>query len=288
MLEYYQRPQFAPFALEHERHDPDRLGIMLVHGFTGSPADMRPLAETLFELGADCHAINVPGHGVDIANLQSMTASIWHDAVMAAWAEHSQRYRRSILIGYSMGGAAAIQMAASHAPELLILLAPFVRINDRRAVLLPVAGRLIKEVKLLADLDFENPVIRQWIKAALPDLEVDDPVIQRRLREETGIAGTVINELRKFGAAANRAAPRVTCPVVLLQGHQDFVVNPRDTRRLSDRFTNLQAYHEFPADHLLTLSTVPWWDRVRNLVIDETRAHRPFSAEPHPSGEDLD
>lgn len=274
MLEYYERPQFAPFSLEHEGADADRVGVMLVHGFTGSPADMRPLAELLYDLGADCHAINVPGHGLDISNLQAMTAEIWRESVLAAWHDHAQRYRRTILVGYSMGGAAALQMAATAAPDLLILLAPFVRINDRRAVFLPVAGKLIREVKLLSGLDFENPVIRQWLKAALPDLEIDDPEIQRRLREETGVAGTVINELRKFGSAANRAAPKVSCPVVILQGHHDFVVNPRDTRRLSDRFTKLQAYHEFPADHLITLATVPWWEKVRSLVIAEVEESR--------------
>ncbi len=269
MLEYYQRPQFAPFSLEHDEHDDNRLGVMLVHGFTGSPADMRPLAELFFELGADCHAINLPGHGLDIANLVTATAESWRESVLAAWSAHTARYRRTLLVGYSMGGAAAIVMAATTPPDLLVLLAPFVRINDRRAMLLPVAGKLIREVKLLSGLDFENPVIRQWIKAALPDLDIDDPEIQRRMREETGIPGTVINELRKFGTAANRVARKVTCPVAVLQGHQDFVVNPRDTRRLCDRFSTLQAYHEFPADHLLTLATVPWWERVRMLVLQE-------------------
>jgi carboxylesterase len=280
VLEYYQRPQFAPFSLEHPASDEARLGVMLVHGFTGSPADMRPLAELMFELGADCHAIGLPGHGLDIANLQSATEIVWRDSVIAAWDDHCRRYRRPILVGYSMGGAAAIQMAARTAPELLILLAPFVRINDRRALLLPVAGRFVKEVRLLANLDFDDPVIRQWIASALPDLEIDDPEIRRRLREETGIASSVINELRKFGATARRVAPQVTAPVAILQGHQDIVVNPHDARKLSDAFPSLQAYHEFPADHLLTLANVPWWPRVRSLVLEELSGHGPFSSAP--------
>jgi alpha-beta hydrolase superfamily lysophospholipase len=180
-----------------------------------------------------------------------------------------------------MGGAAALQMAARSAPDLLILLAPFVRINDRRATLLPVAGRFVKEVKLLANMNFDDPIIRQWLRAALPDLEVDDPEIQRRLREETGVSASVINELRKFGNAGRRAAFAVGCPVVVIQGHQDSVVNPRDSRRLCDAFTNLQAYHEISGDHLLTLATVPWWPRVLALVLDEVTGLQPFA----PSGQ---
>lgn len=275
MHEYYQRPQFAPFSLVHAEPVEQPVGVMLVHGFTGSPADMRPLAELLHERGADCHAIGLPGHGQDIANLQSMTARIWEDAVSTAWREHTSRYRRTILIGYSLGGAAAIRMAASKTPEMLVLLAPFVRINDRRAMLLPVAKGLMKDIKMLEGLDFESPVIRQWLETTLPDLEYEDPEIQRQLREESGVSARVINEIRKFGGSARNAAPEVTCPVVVLQGHQDVVVNPRDTRNLCDRFPSLQAYHEMPADHLLSLGTVPWWPRVRSLVLYEIDAVLP-------------
>jgi carboxylesterase len=95
VLEYYQRPQFAPFALAHPEPDPERLGVMLVHGFTGSPLDMRPLAEELFVLGADCHVIGLPGHGTDIANLQTVTESKWRQEVEADWSEHTRRYSRA-------------------------------------------------------------------------------------------------------------------------------------------------------------------------------------------------
>lgn len=269
MRDYYQRPQFAPFSLVRDELVEPPVGVLLVHGFTGSPMEMRPLAELLHTRGADCHAMSLPGHGQDIANLQSMTASIWDEATAAAWLEHTRRYQRTILIGYSLGGAAAIRMAASRAPDLLVLLAPFVRINDRRALFLPVAKRVMKDIKMLENLDFESPVIRQWLETTLPGLEFDDPEIQRQLRDESVVTARVIDEVRKFGYGARRLASQVTCPVVVLQGHQDAVVNPRDTRNLIDRFPSLQAYHEMPADHLLSLGTVPWWPRVRSLVLYE-------------------
>lgn len=277
MHEYYHRPQFAPFSLVHDDPAEPPVGVMLVHGFTGSPMDMRPLAKLLHERGADCHAIGLPGHGQDIANLQSMTATIWHNAVSAAWQDHTRRYTRTILIGYSMGGSAAIQIAASQAPDMMVLLAPFVRINDRRATFLPVAKHLMKDIKMLEKLDFENPVVRQWMETTLPGLQFDVPEIQRQLREESAVTANVINEVRKFGVAARRSASKVTCPVVVLQGHQDVVVNPRDTRNLCDRFPSMQAYHEMPADHLMSLDTVPWWPRVRSLVLYEIDSVLPSS-----------
>ena len=137
--------------------------------------------------------------------------------------------------------------------------------------LLPVAKRVIKEFNLLGSMDFDNPNVRQWFKAALPGIDIDDPENQRKLREETGIASPVIDELRKFGALGRRDASKVTSPVAIIQGHQDHVVNLRHSRQLGDLFVNLQAYHEVPGDHLLPMDTLPSWQRVRSLVLEEIR-----------------
>ncbi len=246
--------------------------MMLIHGFTGTPADMRPLAEALFERGVDCQVPMHPGMAADIANMNSMTAGVWRENMLDRWAEHTCRYARTVLIGYSMGAAAAMQMAAQTAPNLLILIAPFVRINDRRAIFLPLVKHLIKEFRLMGSLDFDNADVRLWFKAALPDLDLDDPETRRVVRDDTGIASPVIDELRKFGAMGRRAAPRVSAPVVVVQGHRDIVVNPRHTRELLDHFPQLRAYHEVPGDHLITLDSTPSWSIVRPLVLGEVEA----------------
>lgn len=274
MIEYFSHPRFGAFSLEHPDGPETDRGVMLVHGFTGSPADMRPLATALFEAGYDCHVPMHPGMATDIANLNSMTAAIWRETSLERWREHTERYAKTVLIGYSMGGSAAIQMAAEQAPDLLLLIAPFTRINDRRARFLPIAKHMIREVRLLPDMDYSDPDVRQWFKAALPDLDIDDPEIARRIREETGIAAPVIDELRKFGALGLEAAGSVNCPVVVLQGHQDTVVHPRYTRQLIDRFSHLNAYHEVPGDHLLPLDTLPTWPVVRDLVLSEVAMER--------------
>lgn len=275
MIEYFQSPVFQPFTLVHDGHDPERVGVLLVHGFTGTPADMRPLALSLHALGADCHVMMHRGMANDIENLPTMTAAIWRKSVLDAWETMRGQYSRTILVGYSMGGAAAIQMAAEVAPDLLVLLAPFVKINDRRAMLLPFAKRVIPDIQFFSNVDFDRQTVRDWFQIAVPGLDIDDPEVRRKVKDESGIPPPVINELRKFGAAAWKEAGGVTCPVVILQGHDDRVVHPRDTRRLSDRFPQLQAYHEFRADHLVTLDTVWWWPRVEELVREEVRALLP-------------
>jgi len=271
VIDYYRQPQFQPFALEHPGVDDGRTGAMLMHGFTGSPAEMRPLAQLLFDQGLNCHVPMHPGMAGDIARLGAMTARMWREHALERWSEHTSRYDRTLLIGYSMGGAAAVQMAAHLSPDLLILISPFFRINDRRAIFLPLARHLIREFRLLGSLDFDDPHVRDWFRAALPDLDLDDSETRRVVREESGIASPAIDELRKFGALGRREAANVTAPVVVIQGHQDSVVNPRHTRESLDRFPRLQAYHEIPADHLITLDARRSWPAVRALLLDEAK-----------------
>ncbi len=269
MIDYFQQPRFEAFSLVHEDHDPDRLGVMLVHGFTGTPADMRPLAELLHGLGADCHVPMQRGMATDITSLPSMTARVWRSSMLEAWADHTRQYRRTVLIGYSMGGASAILMAAETPPDLLILLAPFVKINDRRAVFLPIAKRMMKDIQMFTNVDFANPAVQSWFDVALPGLDIANPEVQRQVKNESGVPPAVIAELRTLGNMAYKAARRVECPVAILQGHEDEVVHRRDTRKLSDEFAQLQAYHEIPGDHLITLDRLPWWPTVQRLVLDE-------------------
>lgn len=236
----------------------------------GNPAEMRPLAETLFAAGLDCQAPAHPGMAGDIARIDSMTADIWRRSALERWAEHTGRYDRTVLVGYSMGGAAALQMAAQRAPDLVILLAPFIRINDRRAFLLPLAKHVIKEFKVLGSLDVENPDVRAWFAAAMPGLDIDDAEVRQSLRDDTGVASSVIDELRKFGALGWQAAANVTAPTVVIQGGQDDVAVPRHTRALLDRLPNLRSYHEIPGDHLITVDSLESWPTVRSLVLSET------------------
>jgi len=133
------RPLPAPSARAFTlpRGAPRRRGAaLLLHGYTGTPYEVRVLADDLHDqLGLACHAPLLPGHGDDPAALNHVSADDWLDAAVAAYDladaldqhEHNER-RPRVVVGSSMGGLLALQLALVRPVSAIVLLAPALRL----------------------------------------------------------------------------------------------------------------------------------------------------------------
>lgn len=259
--------QFEPFDFIADPRAES--GALLIHGFTGSPAELRPLGRMLQRHGINAHGMLIPGMAQDMVRLNSMTQEIWESAARAAWAPVRARYRHAILLGYSMGGSLAIELAAMRPPDQLILLAPFTRIAERLAFLLPVLRFVRREYRPFDGLDPANPGVRKFFEDTLPGIDMDDPELIQDVVAGSAIRMDVINELRKVGLRARAMARLVTAPALVIQGRTDRVALPRDTDRLVARlggpvdYRRIDGTHMLPFDAWRAESTV-----VRNLVLE--------------------
>lgn len=119
-----------------------RGGALLVHGFTGTPHEMLPLAEPLARAGFDVLGVRLPGHGAaDPGEPNEWPA--WRDAVAAGLAELEACGADSVVvIGLSMGALLAIDLAhASPRVGAIVALSPAISLPLPVRVLLR-AGRL--------------------------------------------------------------------------------------------------------------------------------------------------
>ncbi len=143
-------------------------------------------------------------------------------------------------------------IAALAPPERLVLIAPFTQLlpGDWRVPFLPLARRVVKELRPFANADFGNPSTRKVFEAMNPALDLDDPTVQVALRD-VRLPLSALDELRKTGQGALRVARRVRCPVLVIQGFDDRTVPPWTTRRLVERFAGRVTLIEVPGDHQL-------------------------------------
>src|SRR5579884_3819585 len=101
----------APAAHATLSHHGGRVGVLLIHGFTGSPAEMATLAAALAARGYSVEAPLLAGHGADQETLAATSWRAWVASAEAALRELQGRCDAVALVGFSMGGAIALQLA---------------------------------------------------------------------------------------------------------------------------------------------------------------------------------
>jgi carboxylesterase len=87
-------------------------GCLLIHGFTGSPMEMRPLGEFLADQGYSVLGVRLAGHATDITDMKRMTWLDWSNSVLDGWNLLQPNTKEIFLIGLSMGGVLALYHAS--------------------------------------------------------------------------------------------------------------------------------------------------------------------------------
>ncbi len=269
-IDAFSGPEHAPFRLSHPPVS-DRPGpaALLVHGFGGTPAEMRGLAEALHREGWTAEALLLPGFGADIATLPVRQFTEWLDAVVAtAQRLRDAGHRPLLLVGYSMGATLVLALAPTVRPDGLILLAPFWWEEKPWAPLaeffvrpfLPVGFRPLRRA------DFRDPRLRQAIAQWMPGLNLDDPATQAAMRDFR-LPLSLIDQVRQLSRRMGEALPRVRAPILVVQGARDIVVRASQTQKLLRRLRSDVRYVEVDAEHDLTRPESPAWPPVAAAVV---------------------
>ena len=194
-------PGAEPFT-----HDGDARGVLVLHGFTGNPQSLRPLAQAVAAEGYTVELPLLPGHGTAV---EDMIPTRWSDYVAAAEAAYSDLARRCdavAVVALSMGGTLACRLAEHH-PEIvgMVLVNPFVD---------PPAESFREVLQGILDTGTE----------VAPGVGSD---IAKEGSVELAYLGSPIEAALSLFAGIDEVAGelgRITCPVLLLSSRQDHVV----------------------------------------------------------------
>ena len=121
-----------------------RVGVLVLHGFTGSPASMRPWAEDLHARGYGVELPLLPGHGTTWVDGNSSTWRDWYDAAEAAFERLAAQHDRVVVAGLSMGGCLTLRLAVEKQERVagVVVVNPWLSTSDPRLRLLPVLARV--------------------------------------------------------------------------------------------------------------------------------------------------
>ena len=244
-----------------------RGAVLLVHGFPGTPADMRLLAASLTSAGWDVDAPLLPGFGPQIITLPNRRHAEWRDVVVERVRSLREEHDRVIVLGHSLGASVSVVAARREMADGYVLLAPYWRFGGPMTHLLwPLLRFFFGRWRPLRRADFSDDHIRKGLLAIIPDLQLDDPAVQAELRAFT-VPTQLLSELRRLGIAAGREVRYLHAPTLVVQGIRDTLVKPDDTTRLVQRLPSLRRYEKVDGSHSLPLPEGGAWERVTQAVL---------------------
>ncbi len=179
-------------------------GVLLSHGFTGSPASMREWAERLAAAGHTVAVPRLPGHATVWQELNVTAWQDWYDCVDAEYRALQQRCERVVVAGMSMGGSLALRLAEQH-PDVagLMLVNPALGAVDPTARFAGLLKHLVPSVKSVG-----NDIKRQGVDEGAYAI--------------TPVAG--VHQLFKLWADVRSCLDLITCPIILFRSSVDHVV----------------------------------------------------------------
>jgi carboxylesterase len=207
-------PAAEPFLREAvPAVDGRRVGVLLVHGFTGTPYSMVPWGEHLAAHGFGVSVPLLPGHGTTWQDLNRTRWEDWYDEVERAFEKLRADTDRVVLGGLSMGGALTLRLAAERGRDVagLVLVNPAVQTERRDVLVLPLLKHLVPSLSAIGN-DIRKPGVVEHAYTRTP-LKATDSMMRgwKRLRADL---------------------PRVTAPTLLFRSAVDHVVDGSSARVL--------------------------------------------------------
>jgi carboxylesterase len=186
------------------------IGILLLHGFTGSPASMRPWAHFLKERGFSVRLPRIPGHARRWQDLNRTKWQSWPERAEQELMDLLKKNQKVFIFGLSMGGANTLYLAAKHSARLkgIVLVNPMIHIPDPTIKFIEIIKYLTPKRPSVGD-DIKKPGVTEWGYDALP---------------MKGVA-----QLNRFLKATRANLKGVTCPVLLFHSVDDHVLPVSNT-----------------------------------------------------------
>jgi len=197
------KPGTEPYS-----HDGGPVGALVIHGFTGSPASMRPWAEHLAAAGFTVELPRLPGHGTTWEDMAVTRWEDWYAEVDRALTSLVERCDAVVVMGLSMGGSLSLRLAESRPDDVagLVLVNPAVHTENKLNGLMPILRLGLKKWPGISN-DIKKPGMDEVAYDVMPL--------------------NPLHSMQQDGwAAIRRDIAKVTAPLLLLHSRTDHVVEP--------------------------------------------------------------
>jgi len=192
------------------------VGFLVLHGFTGSPVSVRPLAELLSKRGFAIEMPRLPGHGTRPKDLLPTRYADWRAEALAGLNRLRARTQHVFAVGLSMGGTLALDLASSEALNGVATINA--QILDRGGVIVKL-GPLIEKILPIAPSSAAGLTKNDIKKGG------DEDAYE-------WVASAAGNSLVRALPQVRGQLKRLTCPLLVIYSRDDHSVPPANSKAL--------------------------------------------------------
>ncbi len=209
-------------------------GVLVCHGFSGTPESVRGWAEYLAELGAAVACPLLPGHGTTWQQMSLTTHEDWYSVLTPALDWLAGRSRLQVAAGLSMGGALALRVAQRETVHAVALVNPSIGSDSPAYRFAATLSKVLPAVKGIgSDIRAQGVVEVAYAKAPL----------------------AAVSSMRDLWTLVEDDLDNLDVPVLLFTSRQDHVVDGYSGRVLRARCSDItdhwleNSYHVATMDH---------------------------------------
>ena len=225
-------------------------GVLLIHGFTGLPAELLLLGQYLNKRGYTVLGVRLAGHATAVEDMSHMTGEDWMDSVRDGYALLSGICEDISAVGHSMGGLLALRLAAEKPLERLVTLAA-------PAIIHPGWG--------VEKLPPKGERVGQYAPKARRNLKNVPEAVNRTYRKMPLLC---VHELLAVMEAAKKCMEKIELPILIVHSYGDHTADPRSADYIYEhvKSSEKEIFWLEKAGHLLPL------EPERELVFARTAA----------------
>ncbi|MBD1372260.1 alpha/beta fold hydrolase [Hazenella sp. IB182357] len=216
-----------------------KTGILLIHGFTGSASELRPMGEYFHKLGYTVHAPLLKGHGTKPEDMRETSWQDWWQSALHAYDRLNEHELDHLYVaGLSMGGCLALNLAAHKQVDGVISMNAPMWIQDRLAFL----------------SNFFHPFVPYRPRGGGKPPEVEAHLVPY---DRTPVKS--VSEILKLIKTVRKQLVNITVPALIVQSSVDETVQPRSA--------------QYIYEHISTpTKTLSWYDHSGHIItVDKER-----------------
>lgn len=222
------------FELKHENNNK---AVLLFHGMTGSPFELKKFGQYLYNCGYDVYAPCLPGHGKDVVNLVSVQYTDWLEFAYKTFEELSNVYEDVFVSGLCLGAVLALSIAQKYdTVKGVISLSTTLFLDGWRMpwynFLMPVG------LSTIVRYYYTYPECEPY---GIKNLKVRNVIKKLLSKNDVGLDNfplTCIYELLRLSKSARKKLYMIKVPVLLIHSEEDDLTSKKSAELVYDKISS--------------------------------------------------